>query len=840
MEGRGAQTRPTTRRSNRAGVGETREEEEGVRDAQQPLRARRNSRPNAPGEEEEEEGRHATPRSCRGPKRALRSSGEEEEEEWVSSAPPRSGGYDRGKKKEPSSIQFRRTKRSGRGNGGGEEEKDDGEAVPSATPSSRPRPRRDLRSSSGRALEELGEKEEDEEEEGEERVPSATPRSGRCAPGEKEARSIQSQHAKRSGRRNARGEEQNEKKEKVVPNATPSTCPRPGRLLHNPGVSAREEEGEEDGGEAEEKVRSAMPRSGRYTLGKEKEKEKEARSTGSQRSSAKDTQEEKEAPSIQSPFTKCSGRRNAAGEEEEEEEEEAVPSTTPLSGRYTPGKEKEPRRTGPQRTKRSDRRNAGGDGEEVRSSRSGRAEHSTGKNAQGDQEDVRAKRNTRVFQNALEEDEVGIRKTGSPGSKLSLSKYTREKKEEEGHDYSALHTKQSTGRDLNLGEEEEEVRGTGAVRPRRGTGGDAKVRSATSSSTGKKAQGQREAASELGAGSLRAGSNARGDVKVREEEKHVLDSWARRPSASAPGKYVVGGEDGKAPRIRETTHQAGAGDEVRTGTSGNIGKEKLVRRSQRPAPDLSGDAENGDGSAQGALTSSSRDESPPASSYGKESGEEEKREEDEDCNMIRQLLRLKDQIKQQLLEYKAEVEASKESSTEEFTEGSLVQRIEDLEKKMEGVKIELEMKTLALKRVQVAHALQKKLEMNDSESESILAILKKILTTNSSILKAQEQTQKLEEKMLEIQKNRLLLKKAGKEKLLEIQSENKKKKDELNLLENSASLIKIKKSLQKEIDTTTIIQNVFQHIVMAAKIDWAADADLKALILQLEKNLNSI
>uniref|UniRef100_A0A4X2LK78 Centromere protein H C-terminal domain-containing protein n=2 Tax=Vombatus ursinus TaxID=29139 RepID=A0A4X2LK78_VOMUR len=282
--------------------------------------------------------------------------------------------------------------------------------------------------------------------------------------------------------------------------------------------------------------------------------------------------------------------------------------------------------------------------------------------------------------------------------------------------------------------------------------------------------------------------------------------------------------------------------------SGNLGaeawgEEELVRRSLRPAPTPSGDAGNYalDTSAQRAMPgSSSRDESPPAASYRKESREEERREEDEDCNMVRQLLRIKDQIKQQLLEYKAEVEASKERPTEELAEGDLLQRIEDLERKMEGVKIELEMKTLALRRVQVAHALQKKLEKKDSESESILAILKNILTLNSSILKAQQQTRDLEEKMLEVKKKRLMFKKAGEAKLLEIQAENKKKKDELNILKNSALLTKMKKSLQKEIDSTTIIQNVFQHIVMAAKIDWAADPALKALILQLEKNLSFI
>ncbi|XP_072462760.1 centromere protein H [Notamacropus eugenii] len=307
------------------------------------------------------------------------------------------------------------------------------------------------------------------------------------------------------------------------------------------------------------------------------------------------------------------------------------------------------------------------------------------------------------------------------------------------------------------------------------------------------------------AGKDAAAPGSPGDGK----ERSGWGTGAGRRAASAPAKCAVAGED-------ETPLPGPRG---RGGPSSHLGEEEPGRRSPRPdAPDPGATA-----------ASPGLEEAPPASG-----------EEDEDSRLVRQLLRLKDQIKQQLLEYKAEVEASKESPAEELTEGNLLQRIEELERKMEDVKVELEMKTLALKRVQVAHALQKKLGKKDSESESILAILKNILTLNSSILKAQQQTQELEEKMLEVKKKRLMFKKAGEEKLREIQAEKKKKKDELNLLKNSALLNKMKKSLQKEIDTTTIIQNVFQHIVMAAKIDWAADPTLKALILQLEKNLNFI
>ncbi|XP_068952449.1 centromere protein H isoform X1 [Petaurus breviceps papuanus] len=380
----------------------------------------------------------------------------------------------------------------------------------------------------------------------------------------------------------------------------------------------------------------------------------------------------------------------------------------------------------------------------------------------------------------------------------------------------------STGRRNRRGEDGE-VRGSRPGRPERSPGHNAPL--GQEDMLVQNAPGEDEAEARM---TYTPGAKPSSRKYTREEEEEV---WGTRS---------LGRDQGRT-RMRHAP-KTPAGDKIPVGPSGCVGEKEPVRRSPRPAPVRSEDSGNYalDTSDQGAVPSiSGRGETPPAASYRKESGEEEGREEDEDCNMLRQLLRLKDQIKQQLLEYKVEVEASKESPIEELTEDGLLQRIDDLERKMEGVKIELEMKTLALKRVQVAHALQKKLEKEDSESKSILAILKNILALNSSILKAQQKTRDLEEKILEVKKKRLMYKKAGEEKLLEIQAENKKKKDELNLMKNSA-LTKMKKSLQKEIDTTTIIQNVFQHLIMAAKIDWAADPALKDLILQLEKNLSFI
>ncbi|XP_074138468.1 centromere protein H isoform X2 [Sminthopsis crassicaudata] len=570
-----------------------------------------------------------------------------------------------------------------------------------------------------------------------------------------------------SPRRNAPGGE------KDVPRATPHSGPRPRRSLRGRGVNVREEGEEEKKEEAVAEKHLAAP----------------SATPGSSRDSRR---EEDEGAGARSGALRRSQRRSIT---HTLKEDEGAPSTES------------------RRVRRSGRRSSRRKEEEVR-------RRSTGKNAQQDQE-VRPDRSP-LGPDSPEEDEGEVRDT--LGAKLSVNRLLRKEEGKEGGSNRSLRSKSRISRDLDVpeeeeeGEVEEEVRIPMSLRPKSGTSGSAKAQGAAPvsarSSASRNSRGEGEAAPETGATPRRGWSG--GDVRVREQEEDGQGAGAWRRRASAWAKYAVGGEDEETPGARDAPHRT---DKVPAVASGHLGpegwgEEKLVRRSQRPAPGPGRDVTDiapDSGAPQTRPTDRSRPGSPPAASGSKEN-EEKESEEDEDWNMVRQLLRLKNQIKQQLMEYKADVEASKMSPTEECTEDNLIQKIEDLERKMEEMKIELEAKTLALKRIQVAHALEKKLEKKDDDFEPIWAIMKNILTVNGSILKAQQLTRDLEEKMLEVKKKRLMFKKAGEEKVLEIKAENKKKKDESSLLNNSPLLIKMKKNLQKEIDTTVIIQNVLQNV----------------------------
>lgn len=118
--------------------------------------------------------------------------------------------------------------------------------------------------------------------------------------------------------------------------------------------------------------------------------------------------------------------------------------------------------------------------------------------------------------------------------------------------------------------------------------------------------------------------------------------------------------------------------------------------------------------------------------------------------------------------------------------------------------------------------------------------MKQILNVNKLIMKSQQDTWDLEEKMLDIRKKRLQLKQASESKLLEIQMEKNKQKDDLENMENSEKIKTIQRNLQREIQITTVIQHMFQNLILGSKANWAEDPALKEIVLQLEKNLTTI
>ncbi|XP_055457903.1 centromere protein H [Psammomys obesus] len=205
------------------------------------------------------------------------------------------------------------------------------------------------------------------------------------------------------------------------------------------------------------------------------------------------------------------------------------------------------------------------------------------------------------------------------------------------------------------------------------------------------------------------------------------------------------------------------------------------------------------------------------------------------------LLRLKAQTHQQLLEYKSMIDANEEKTPDEIMQEKQIEvKIESLENEIEDVKSKFEMKSLALNRMKLSVALKNSMENMDTGSSVLTDDMKHILKLHKIIMKSQEESSELEKKLLEVRKKRLQLKQASRSKLLEIQTEKNKQKEDLDNMENSETIKTMKENLQREIKITTVIQHTFQGLIIGSKVNWAEDPALKEIVLQLEKDLTTI
>ncbi|XP_048224508.1 centromere protein H [Perognathus longimembris pacificus] len=207
-------------------------------------------------------------------------------------------------------------------------------------------------------------------------------------------------------------------------------------------------------------------------------------------------------------------------------------------------------------------------------------------------------------------------------------------------------------------------------------------------------------------------------------------------------------------------------------------------------------------------------------------------------NRISLLLRLRAQTKQQLLEYKSMLGANEEKTPEQVIQEKEIERkIEELENEIQEAKLAFEIKCLTLGRMQFSDALKKNLEKEDTKDSVLTDDMKHILKLSKLIMKSQQESWELEAKLIGIRKKRLQLKQASEKKLSEIQTEHGKQQKDLDSMKKLDKIMTMQQILTKEIEITTVIQHVFQSLIVGSKANWAKDSNLRKLILQFEKNL---
>ncbi|NXG15262.1 CENPH protein, partial [Grallaria varia] len=158
---------------------------------------------------------------------------------------------------------------------------------------------------------------------------------------------------------------------------------------------------------------------------------------------------------------------------------------------------------------------------------------------------------------------------------------------------------------------------------------------------------------------------------------------------------------------------------------------------------------------------------------------------------------------------------------------------EDLQSDVEETEVSFRNKMLALQRIQLTDALRNKANQGDKDSCLILETIKRIVLLSRTIIKYKQQAREKEQQLTAIKRKRLSLKKDEGQKLHQIQTMKKKQKEQGNVNLTEA---KMNCNLEKEREMTTVIQNVFQNIIIGSRVNWAEDPSLKAIVLQVEKN----
>uniref|UniRef100_A0A8C3BMT8 Centromere protein H n=1 Tax=Cairina moschata TaxID=8855 RepID=A0A8C3BMT8_CAIMO len=202
------------------------------------------------------------------------------------------------------------------------------------------------------------------------------------------------------------------------------------------------------------------------------------------------------------------------------------------------------------------------------------------------------------------------------------------------------------------------------------------------------------------------------------------------------------------------------------------------------------------------------------------------------------LISLREQLKQQLMECQVAARACQGGCPDhDMEEKATVESMPNLENELEKIKTSFKNKTLVLQRMQVADALQKKMAENDGEARLIVDTLLNIVELSKTIIQFQRETRYIEDKINAIRRKRLVLRQAEKDKMQKIHLMMKKIK-KLGSKEVNELLEKIRENLQTEREMTTAIQNVFQSIIIGSQVNWAEDPSLKAIVLQLEKDIS--
>ncbi|XP_029960684.1 centromere protein H-like [Salarias fasciatus] len=196
------------------------------------------------------------------------------------------------------------------------------------------------------------------------------------------------------------------------------------------------------------------------------------------------------------------------------------------------------------------------------------------------------------------------------------------------------------------------------------------------------------------------------------------------------------------------------------------------------------------------------------------------------------MLRIKQQMSNQCFEMAVQLTAGENKRSCSTSEAE--KNLPDLISELENVKTVHFNSTLTLHRMQMWHAISEKLKEADSDSDQLKAMSDRCMALCSCIKQLQQESKSLQDEITETQKNRLEMKRLTHEKMRQIE-ELTSRKEHPDSEKYKAAKEKGQTVLEKYKKMTVMTQNVLKGILLACKVNWLDDPEVRAIAMTLEE-----
>ncbi|KAM4053699.1 centromere protein H [Anomaloglossus baeobatrachus] len=203
------------------------------------------------------------------------------------------------------------------------------------------------------------------------------------------------------------------------------------------------------------------------------------------------------------------------------------------------------------------------------------------------------------------------------------------------------------------------------------------------------------------------------------------------------------------------------------------------------------------------------------------------------------LLKKLENLKQQKFELENRIRAEDISTDdfppEIFTTEYLTQTIESLKTDIDDLRVTHHNRSLLLRRLQMYDVVKSKAFERGAESQMICDTMEHSRRLCSRILALQKETCTLEEQLIDVRKRRMHLRATCTTLMTKLRDLKEKEKNNFALMGNP-EFREINEYIKKEANIVTVVQNIFQRLLLSSGVNWAEDPRLKEIVLKLGKN----